>query len=586
MRTRLHAPISRWSRFLREFFSGKNIFFSPKQLLWTILVAGEISACKVSFAQTGANKTLSNLTSPTAVNVDLLPNSTNSRNLGSSTLRWKNIHANGSIFLGGVRFLATTTGTGSFNTAVGASVLNSNTDGESNTGTGYRALFSNTQGWSNTATGYQALYNSNADYNTAIGASALFSNTSGYDNTAIGVFALTSNTTGSLNTATGGSALSDNTTGHSNSALGWASLTYNTTGYSNTASGYAALFYNSTGSENTAFGNFALSGNTTSWGNTAIGVRAGNSYANGYYNTYLGSDADANGAQYYNSVAIGNISTVTASLQIRVGNSLMSSIGGYQNWTNLSDGRYKKNVKEEVKGLEFILRLRPVTYNLDVTGICNHLNESRGREMNEQTKDAIAAKEKVIFSGFIAQDVEQAAKETGYDFSGVDAPKNEKDFYGLRYAEFVVPLVKAVQELDEENGKLSEGLLAEKIENAELKAQIAKLNEAVFGSRVNSGSVETKSDVSLFSREIGLGQNIPNPFDNSTLIPFRIPKDCNDASIMITNTTTSEVISVIPISCNENHVSVDAEMLASGTYSYALYVNGKMIDMKQMVITK
>jgi len=28
----------------------------------------------------------------------------------------------------------------------------------------------------------------------------------------------------------------------------------------------------------------------------------------------------------------------------------------------------------------------------------------------------------------------------------VDAPKNENDYYGLRYAEFVVPLVKAVQE--------------------------------------------------------------------------------------------------------------------------------------------
>jgi len=42
--------------------------------------------------------------------------------------------------------------------------------------------------------------------------------------------------------------------------------------------------------------------------------------------------------------------------------------------------------------------------------------------------------------------VEQAAKEIGYDFSGVDTPDNPNDFYGLRYAEFVVPLVKAVQE--------------------------------------------------------------------------------------------------------------------------------------------
>jgi trimeric autotransporter adhesin len=61
-------------------------------------------------------------------------------------------------------------------------------------------------------------------------------------------------------------------------------------------------------------------------------------------------------------------------------------------------------------------------------------------------KDSEALKGKMLQTGFIAQEVEVAAKSVGFDFSGVDAPKNENDFYGLRYAEFVVPLVKAVQE--------------------------------------------------------------------------------------------------------------------------------------------
>jgi uncharacterized protein YlxW (UPF0749 family) len=52
-------------------------------------------------------------------------------------------------------------------------------------------------------------------------------------------------------------------------------------------------------------------------------------------------------------------------------------------------------------------------------------------------------------SGFIAQEVEAAADAVGYDFHGVDKPKNETSHYGLRYAEFVVPLVKAMQEQQE-----------------------------------------------------------------------------------------------------------------------------------------
>jgi hypothetical protein len=66
--------------------------------------------------------------------------------------------------------------------------------------------------------------------------------------------------------------------------------------------------------------------------------------------------------------------------------------------------------------------------------------------MDENVLRSISEKEKMVYSGFVAQEVEQAAGSLGYDFSGADKPKNENDFYGLRYAEFVVPLVKAIQE--------------------------------------------------------------------------------------------------------------------------------------------
>ena len=49
-------------------------------------------------------------------------------------------------------------------------------------------------------------------------------------------------------------------------------------------------------------------------------------------------------------------------------------------------------------------------------------------------------------SGFIAQEVEKAAQEVGYDFNGVHHPDSEHDNYSVAYSQFVVPLVKAVQE--------------------------------------------------------------------------------------------------------------------------------------------
>lgn len=48
--------------------------------------------------------------------------------------------------------------------------------------------------------------------------------------------------------------------------------------------------------------------------------------------------------------------------------------------------------------------------------------------------------------GFLAQDVEALADSLNFDFHGLDKPENPEGIYGLRYAEFVPSLVKAIQE--------------------------------------------------------------------------------------------------------------------------------------------
>jgi hypothetical protein len=128
----------------------------------------------------------------------------------------------------------------------------------------------------------------------------------------------------------------------------------------------------------------------------------------------------------------------------------VTSIGGPVGWTNFSDSRFKKDVNETVPGLKFIAKLRPVTYHLDVDAMADFLNTTDSLRL----KDSDAMQSNILFTGFIAQEVEQAANELGSDFSCVDKPKNKDDYYGLRYAEFTVPLVKAVQELSEQNAQL------------------------------------------------------------------------------------------------------------------------------------
>jgi trimeric autotransporter adhesin len=361
-------------------------------------------------------------------------------------------------------------GYGSFNTAVGTKALAAHQNAYYNVAIGHSAMAATTTGGSSVAVGRSALYLNTTGYaNTALGDLTLYSNITGDNNTAVGLWAMYSNTTGRLNVGVGTDALYNNTSGICNSALGNYSLYMNRTGWSNTGIGYTALYYNN-GYYNTGVGQGALYKTTGSYYNTSIGYHAGYNYDMGWNNTLLGANCDISSAGMYNVIAIGQGVVCTASSQARIGNSATYSIGGYANWTNISDVRYKKDIAENVPGLNFIMKLKPITYHLDISGLSSKLKENNGEETNAKSKEAIAEKEKVTWTGFSGQQVDEAAKEIGYDFSGVDKPKNENDLYGLRYSEFVVPLVKAVQEQQ----KMIENLTRE---NIDLQKRVIELEK-------------------------------------------------------------------------------------------------------------
>lgn len=380
------------------------------------------------------------------------------------------------------------------NIAIGDSSMYSHTTGMQNTVIGYRAMFSGINNFYNTYLGYEAGLNaSGGNYNVVIGYQPLKTNDGGDENVAIGRHSLKDNTTGSNNTSIGTQAMEFATTGHDNVAIGnhagWqigvgdyniaigsdalklsgptnrnvaigdstlSSLeagggentvigsqagASTTNGNNNCFFGHRSAYMNITGDGNVAIGNKALFETTNADGNITIGRFAGDAFDLGDDNTMIGGYTDVDASGYTASTALGYNALITASNQVRLGNATTGSIGGYQNWTNISDGRFKKNIQENVHGLDFILQLRPVTYTLDIRKL-----EALSRNEIPTEEALLEKRETEIQSGFIAQEVEAAAGAVGYVFSGVDAPKNELDTYGLRYAEFVVPIVKAMQE--------------------------------------------------------------------------------------------------------------------------------------------
>jgi hypothetical protein len=584
------------------------------QLSLAVLVSIQISHAQ------SANAFLSNLKTTTSVNSSLLPQSNNKLNLGSGGLRWKNVYLYNLVFPNGTvqtsAFTPYTAGTGvSIN---GNVITNSSPDkivkltaGTGITVTGTYPNFTISGGaaasqWitsgsnvycnSNVGIGIQnataklevaggdAKINGltvgtgggNSPSNIAVGLQALYNNVSGFSNTVYGNSALFSNTNGYDNSAMGENALYSNVDGIQNTSVGNGTLYYNVSGAGNTALGNGALlnngavpnpFSNPEASYNVANGFFSLFNNTVGSYNTALGTASLLQNTEGSYNTSVGAYSDAAFEGLSNATAIGANSIVNSSNKIRLGDAnvtVVESAAG--SWTT-SDGRFKTNVQEKVPGLSFIKLLRPVVYNFDANKFEAFLMK--------QMPDSVKAKRKAAFkkmsskagsilqTGFIAQEVSEAAKKAGYNYSGVHVPENDADNYSLSYEKMVVPLVKAVQELSQQNEEM-------KKEIEELKAMMTALTN--------------KQNISLSSSV--LQQNIPNPAVNNTTISYNLPLNSKYAEVVVTDKMGRKLKTVQLSGSGNGTIQINTAALAAGTYQYSLYINGSITESKQMIVSK
>ena len=234
----------------------------------------------------------------------------------------------------------------------------------------------------------------------------------------------------------------------------------------------------------------------------------------------------------------------------------------------------ERKIKEDVRGLEFINSLRPITYTVDVPAINAHYRKGRPERDDQKLHASAAAimKEseekasKIVYNGFIAQEVEEAAKKLNYEFSGVDKPESKDGLYGLRYSDFVVPLVKAVQELSKKADRIEQ--LEKEVQ--ELKELVVKLSNGNSSLTMSSGYLEG---------------NIPNPFSNNTTIRYKIPSTTTNAKLLITDIKGS-VIKTFSLARGSSQITIDSNTLAAGTYTYSLWIDHQQVDSKKMVIAR
>ena len=285
---------------------------------------------------------------------------------------------------------------------------------------------------------------SSADNNIGIGRSVFAALTSGDSNTAINSQALEALTTGSRNTAIGVGSLVTCDGENDNVAIGFDAMNVtNSGGEYNVAVGNYAGDAITSGDKNTCIGHEAGSGITTGSSNTCIGRSAGDAITTGGTLIMIGdgTNPSANDSTY--AICLGNnFSTPSNNFSFgKASNVVTNDFDTDADWSRSSDLRLKRNIQDSTLGLDFINDLRPIKFQWKPS---NEVPKEMTAEYNEENQKNLD----YISHGFIAQEVKEAIDKHGdTTFGGWHLDKTDNETQRVKKNMFVMPLIKAVQEL-------------------------------------------------------------------------------------------------------------------------------------------
>ncbi len=254
-----------------------------------------------------------------------------------------------------------------------------------------------------------------------------------------------------------------------------------------------------------------------------------------------------------------------------------------------SDQQFKTDVFDISNAMDLVNELSPKSYYLDTTNSYN-IKFSDAKQY-----------------GFIAQEVEtilpeivgETTKPAQYDSLG-NVIVSEITYKNLNYNAFFAILTKGIQEQQTMIDSLQS-------ENQELAQQVSDLNDRlthlenclgnllpilcqINNSAISENDEETQQrlvqtlNVELSDGEhIVLNQNVPNPFAESTVITYSIPESVQKAQLHFYNMSGQLIKTVEITSRGSGRINVFGSDLSTGTYTYTLVADGKIVDTKRMV---
>lgn len=230
-----------------------------------------------------------------------------------------------------------------------------------------------------------------------------------------------------------------------------------------------------------------------------------------------------------------------------------------------SDRRLKSDIQDLDYGLNEIMQLRPVSY------------EMKG-DVEKSTKLGLIAQEIQPVINEIVHGSEMVTDENTGEQKSVPT-----EYLGVDYVALIPVLIKGMQEQQE--------LIKEqKAMMQKQQTRIEKLETILFGAtptqnnseeiNINNEQLNTKPTGKIF-------QNNPNPFSTSTIIGYELSDNAKQVNLLITDVQGRQMAKYsLPPQLKDGQLTIYANGWTNGIYMYTLIIDGVTTANGKMVVAK
>ncbi len=215
-----------------------------------------------------------------------------------------------------------------------------------------------------------------------------------------------------------------------------------------------------------------------------------------------------------------------------------------QGWWQQEDARHRSSLEPLPYGLEDVLRLRPYRF-----------------------MEQLCTGEKIPNVGLMAQEVLPIIPEA------VRPPSGYCQQWAMDYSRLVPVLIAAIQQQQQEIDQL--------------RQTVEQLRSMIQQPTAGMPTQPAQLDRGGSTSSNWLGENVPNPHDGTTTIPYYVPSTVMRAELSVSDLGGRIVRSVeLPTRDMWSQVTLDLSMLASGMYEYRVVADGQIVATKRMQLVR